>query len=192
MTVLAANVLTRVRENLLARRILLYSTAIVLIPTLLSSGMFISKNSYWVHGTETQEAITFRRAPELWKAVRDITPIDEAVANNPMDSAKMTDWPSNIGWALLSQRRNCAAGLRLLWAYAPQLSAEETSNLIAFFAKVFDGDADEDDMRLLKEKYLCRTLVVVPSDGLWDKPILSNNSSFKLVSQRDDRWKLFR
>ncbi len=165
----------------------------LLAPSMLEGARFVFALDFAhrIYGPDTADGRALRAAPELWRAVRDVTPTDEAIANNPLDSAILTPWPADISWALLSQRRHCAAPFGLLQPYA-QLKVDDASRISEFFVRVFKGDANADDLRTLKDTYLCRTLVVTPADGLWDKPVLSNNSAFSAVVDEPGRWRIYR
>ncbi|MER8511202.1 hypothetical protein NKH91_31570 [Mesorhizobium sp. M0894] len=145
-----------------------------------------------VQGYETEEGTAFRASPEMWEAVRRVTPSNEAVANNPLDLAGLTSMPGNISWAVLSRRRNCATELKLLRAYAAQLTPEQAAYVYNFFKEVFDGRVSEERLRLMREKYLCKTLVVTSRDGLWGNQLLESNSVFQLVSEKIGKWRIYR
>ncbi len=69
---------------------------------------------------------------------------------------------------------------------------KKASDVYNFFVRAFDGLATEDQLRVMKETYLCRTLVVTSRDGLWGKPVLDNNSVYKLVSEKKGKWRIYR
>ncbi|MER9056894.1 hypothetical protein [Mesorhizobium sp. M0910] len=170
-------------------------TAIVfLAPSILAGAQFVylSDLQFRVQGPETSEGTAFSASPEMWKAVREVTPSNEAVANNPLDFANVTYQPGNISWATLSQRRNCATTLGLLRSYAAQLTPDQASEVYKLFVDAFRGEATEGDLRVMKERYLCKTLVVTTRDGLWDKPVLDNSSVYKLVSEKKGSWRIYR
>ena len=173
---------------------LLVATAVVLMPQIFTNLKFAwsAAVSPSLYGIETADTQAFKLAPEVWQAVREVTPPDEAVANNPDSFAKLTPWPGNIGWALLSDRRNCAAGLEWLRAYAPQLTVERAEQINNFFKNVFAGAITSEDFRTLRETYNCKTILVVPTDGLWNSDILTDNPYYKLAASADGRWRIYR
>jgi len=182
-------------DNAPAQRLTRAAVAVILIPALIDATKFAFDTTVYhrLYGPENAATVAFPHSPELWRAVQAVTPSDEAIANNPLDSAELTLWPDNISWALFGHRRNCAASLAYLRAYgAPKLSWTDADRVNAFFVKVFGGEASAEDLVALKETYLCRTLVVTPLDGLWNNPILANNPTFKLVDERQGRWRLYR
>lgn len=167
---------------------------VLLTPSILAGGRFVYSSSFQFHvkGPETVEGKAFKASPEMWKAVRKVTRPNEAVANNPRDLASITDQPGNISWAILSQRRNCATALGLLRSYAAQLTPKQAADVYNFFVKAFEGAATEDQLRVMKEKFLCKTLIVTSRDGLWGKPVLDNNSVYKLISEKKGQWRIYR
>ncbi|MER9606361.1 hypothetical protein [Mesorhizobium sp. M0243] len=167
---------------------------VLLAPSILAGARFVylSDFQFRVQGPETLEGTAFSASPEMWKAVRQVTPSNEAVANNPLDLANVTYRPGNISWATLSQRRNCATTLGLLRSYAAQLTPNQASEVYNLFVDAFRGEASEGHLRVMKERYLCKTLVVTVRDGLWDKPALNNSSVYKLVSEKKGKWRIYR
>ncbi|WP_026187600.1 hypothetical protein [Ensifer sp. BR816] len=170
-------------------------TAMLLLGPSIVAGaqsVYLADFKFRVEGPETETGKAFKAAPEMWAAVRQVTPSNEAVANNPLDFAGVTHMPGNIAWATLSRRRNCATALGFLRAYAAQLTPTQASDAYAFFVDAFKGNATEDQLRVMKEQYLCKTLVVTSRDGLWGKPVLDNSSVYKLVSEEKDAWRIYR
>ncbi|PDT81049.1 hypothetical protein [Sinorhizobium sp. BJ1] len=195
MTALAAGLFsTHIGKGTLVGRITTITAIMLLTPSILTGAKSVYSNTskFRVEGPESEEGTAFKASPEMWKAVRDVTPPDEAVANNPLDLASMTYAPGNISWAILSQRRHCGTTLDFLRAYAAQLTPKEASDVYNFFVRAFAGLATEDQLRVMKEKYLCRTLVVTSRDGLWGKPVLDNNSVYKLISEKKGKWRIYR
>ncbi len=195
MTALAAGLFsTHIGKGTLVGRITTITAIMLLTPSILTGAKSVYSNTskFRVEGPESEEGTAFKASPEMWKAVRDVTPPDEAVANNPLDLASVTYAPGNISWAILSQRRHCGTTLDFLRAYAAQLTPKEASDVYNFFVRAFAGLATEDQLRAMKEKYLCRTLVVTSRDGLWGKPVLDNNSVYKLISEKKGKWRIYR
>ncbi|MCZ4093659.1 hypothetical protein [Sinorhizobium psoraleae] len=77
-------------------------------------------------------------------------------------------------------------------AYAAQLTPTQASDIYNFFIDAFEGAATEEELRVMKEKYLCKTLVVTPRDGLWGKSVLDDNSVYKLISEKKGKWRIYR
>ncbi|MBB4277735.1 hypothetical protein [Rhizobium mongolense] len=182
------------RENTLVGRVTTGTMVMLLAPSILVGAQFIYSTAFEfrLQGPETDLNRAFKASPDMWEAVRQVTPPNEAVANNPLDFASLTPWPGNIAWATLSRRRSCGTTLELLRSYAAQLTPKQASDIYRFFVEVFEGNATEDELRVMKERYRCKTLVVTTRDGLWDKPLLDNNSVYKLVSQQKDNWRIYR
>ncbi|MER9606394.1 hypothetical protein [Mesorhizobium sp. M0243] len=170
-------------------------TAIILVaPSILAGAQLVYAYTlqFRAQASETEEGKAFRASPEMWEAVRRVTPSNEAVANNPLDLASVTFIPGNISWAVLSRRRNCATELELLRAYAAQLTPERASDVFNFFKDVFEGNLTEERLKIMKEEYLCKTLVVTKRDGLWGNKVLDGNSIFRLVSEKKGKWRIYR
>ncbi|WP_244514794.1 hypothetical protein [Ensifer sp. LCM 4579] len=195
MTALTAALFsTNIGRKSLVGRLTTTTAVLLLTPSILAGARFVYSSAFQfrVQGPETEWGRAFKASPEMWEAVRQVTPPNEAVANNPLDFANVTFYPGNISWAILSQRRNCATSLLLIRSYAAQLTPEQASVVYNFFVSVFEGNATEDQLRVMKEKYLCKTLVITKRDGLWGKPVLDNSSIYKLVSEERDRWRIYR
>lgn len=195
MMAISASLLSRhIGKSTTIGRLTTATVIIFLAPSILVSARHLYSYAFHfrVEGPETEETKAFRASSEMWKAVRRVTPPNEAVANNPLDLAKVTILPADISWATLAQRRNCATTLEHLRAFASQLSPEQASHIDAFFTDVFRGKVTEAQLRVMKEKHLCKTLVVTVRDGLWDKPILDHNSVFQLESEEKGKWRIYR
>ncbi|WP_246094063.1 MULTISPECIES: hypothetical protein [Mesorhizobium] len=194
IAVTAALFSSQIGESTLTGRLTTITAIVFLAPSILAGAQFVylSDFQFRVQGPETLEGTAFRASPEMWKAVRQLTPSDEAVANNPLDFANVTYRPGNISWATLSQRRNCATTLGFLRSYAAQLTPNQASEVYNLFVEAFRGEVSESHLRVMKEKYLCKTLVVTARDGLWDKPELNNSSVYKLVSEKEGKWRIYR
>ena len=79
------------------------------------SFQLVSEN---LRGTPSPSGKIFAASPELWAAVRRVTPPAERVANNPQFLADMLPWPVNISWALFANRPSCFAGSELVLPYS--------------------------------------------------------------------------
>ncbi|MBA1143839.1 hypothetical protein H0241_26840 [Mesorhizobium sp. CCANP35] len=195
MMVITATVLSRhMGEKTKLGRLVTVAVVILLTPSILvgARDLYAYAFRFRVEGPETEETKAFRASSEMWKAVRRVTPPNDAVANNPLDLAELTFSPANISWAIMSQRRNCATSLQHLRAFAGQLSPEQASDIDGFFTDVFHGNITEARLKVMKEKYRCKTLVVTVRDGLWGKPLLDHNSVFQLVSEEKGKWRIYR
>jgi hypothetical protein len=140
---------------------------------------------------ETEAGRDFLKESDLWRAVRKVTPITDAVANNPYDLASLTPWPGDIGWAFLSHRRHCSVGGSYLWAFRPAFSSAIQSEAENLFARVFSGQASDDDLKTMRDKFLCRTLIATPRDRLWKNDLLTKSQIYKIVDQTRE-WKILR
>jgi hypothetical protein len=140
--------------------------------------------------TPAPSADLFSQAPQLWEAVRRHTPVDWRVASNPLLFADMTWWPVNISWALMANRRSCFAGEELAVAFAP-ISAEERWQMTDRFQRVFDGQAEKQDLAVLAQTYDCRVAVITPQDGAWKRDPFASSSFYTLVESRQARWRIY-
>jgi hypothetical protein len=104
--------------------------------------------------------------------------------------ADMTWWPVNISWALMANRRSCFAGEGLAVAFAP-ISAEERWRMSDRFQRVFDGEAEPQDLAVLAQTYDCRVAVVTSQDGAWSRDPFATSSFYTLVESRQDRWRIY-
>ncbi|WP_189524366.1 MULTISPECIES: hypothetical protein [unclassified Mesorhizobium] len=169
MTAMTATLLSsQICKRTLIGRLTTITAIVLLAPSILAGAQFVYSSAFQfrVQGPETDEGTAFRESPQMWEAVRQVTPPNEALANNPLDLSSLTDFPGNISWATLSQRRNCTTEINLLRAYAAQLTPKQASDAYSFFKEVFEGNITEARLRVMKEKYLCKTLVVTARDGL--------------------------
>jgi hypothetical protein len=140
--------------------------------------------------TPAPSADLFSQAPQLWEAVRRHTPVDWRVASNPLLFADMTWWPVNISWALMANRRSCFAGEELAVAFAP-ISAEERWQMTDRFQRVFEGQAEKQDLAVLAQTYDCRVAVITPQDGAWKRDPFASSSFYTLVESRQARWRIY-
>ncbi len=96
---------------------------LTLLPGVLSGVWFIKSEglNFASYPKQTEAGRDFLKESDLWRAVRKVTPVTDAIANNPYDLASLTPWPGDIGWALLSHRRHCAVGGSYLWGVSAGL-----------------------------------------------------------------------
>lgn len=142
-------------------------------------------------GVANPQGAEFATAPDLWAAIRQHSAPWERVANNPLSSNRMTPWPGNISWALLSDRRSCFAGDQLALAFAP-LPASRREQINRQFIRVFAGKGTADDVRTLSETYDCAIAVVTTHDGAWENDPFASNSLYALADSRDGQWRIYR
>ena len=166
---------------------------LTLVPGILAGLWFVRTNdlNFILYPRQTEAGRGFVSESALWQAVRNVTPPDEAIANNPSDLASLTPWPGDIGWALLSRRRHCAVGGSYLLAFRPVFSLAIRSEAQILLGRVFSGQGSDEDLRAMRDKFQCRTLVVTPRDGLWAKDSLGKSQIYKLVDQTNE-WKILR
>jgi hypothetical protein len=141
-------------------------------------------------GIRTADAAIFAQTPELWSAVRRQASAGARVANNPLFLQDLTPWPSNMSWALLSDRSSCFAGRELAIPFA-SLSGERREAISDQFIRVFAGQALVTDVGDLATKYGCDVVVVVPQDGAWSSDPFAASSDYRLAESRDDSWRIY-
>ncbi|MEW6437629.1 MAG: hypothetical protein AB1508_10750 [Pseudomonadota bacterium] len=166
---------------------------LTLVPGILAGLWFVKTNdlNFILYPKQTDAGRDFLKEAALWQAVRNVTPVDEAVANNPSDLSALTPWPGDIGWALLSHRRHCAIRGPYLLAFRPAFSLAIRSEAGILFGRVFSGQGSDDDLRTMRDQFECRTLIVTPRDGLWASDLIEKSSIYKTVSQTAE-WKILR
>jgi hypothetical protein len=141
-------------------------------------------------GKSSPSAAAFAQAPAMWRAVRQHARPDARVASNPLLFGDMTPWPVNISWALLADRRSCFAGNELAIAFAP-LSAERRAEISDRFARVFDGQASDIDLRALTGEYSCDVVLLTVRDGAWERDPFATSPHFRLVEARPGEWRIY-
>jgi len=141
-------------------------------------------------GQRMRDARVFAAAPDLWAAVRRYAGPADRVANNPLYLQRMTAWPVNISWALLSDRPSCFAGREMALAFAP-LPADRREAINRQFIGVFDGNGSQADIHALAAQYDCAVIVVVPQDRIWDSDPFAASTDYRLAESRDDRWRIY-
>ena len=133
----------------------------------------------------------FADQPTMWQKVREHTPADQRVANNPYAFRDMTPWPVNISWALLADRRSCYAGWELSQVYT-SVPHDELYLVDTKFRRIFAGDASEEDIHQLATTFDCSTAVVTVRDGSWTKDPFATSPDYKLVEELPDQWRIYR
>ena len=152
------------------------------------SFQLVSEN---LRGTPSPSGKIFAASPELWAAVRRVTPPAERIANNPQFLADMLPWPVNISWALFANRPSCFAGSELVLPYS-SLSRERVDSVDEQFQRVFNGEGNADDVHALAARYQCRTVVLTPQDGAWANDPFAASSDYTLADEKPQRWKIYR
>ena len=133
----------------------------------------------------------FATTPDLWAAVRRVTPPAERVADNPQFMAEMLPWPVNISWALFADRASCFAGSELVLPYS-SLPRHRVDAVDEQFQRVFDGHAETQDVHDLAARYQCRTVVLTPQDGAWANDPFAASGDYALVDEKPQTWKIYR
>lgn len=144
-----------------------------------------------VRGTPTPSDRDFAATPALWDAIRRLSAPAERVANNPRFMEKMTPWPVNISWALLSNRRSCFAGRELALAFTP-LPRTRLAEIEDQFRRVFEGRGNLDDVRDLAVRYGCRVVVLTPQDGAWSRDPFAGGGYYTLAAEKAGEWRIYR
>jgi hypothetical protein len=142
-------------------------------------------------GRKLPSSEAFAQTPEMWAAVRRYTAPDERVANNPLFFPDTVQYPINVSWALLADRRSCFASWNLVRPFVP-LPEAETDRLEALFDRVFAGDGSPQDLDAVATRYNCRTLVLTARDGAWRRDPFADNPHFRLVDEQPNNWRIYR
>ena len=143
-----------------------------------------------VVGEPKPDAKIFAQAPELWAAVRRHAAPDIRVANNPLFLQDLTPWPTNLSWALLSDRSSCFAAHDLAVAYAALPEARREA-INAQFVRVFAGEGTADDVHQMATQYDCAVAVLVPQDKAWDRDPFAASPDYRLAESRQGRWRIY-
>jgi hypothetical protein len=133
----------------------------------------------------------FTAAPALWETVRRYAGPDERIANNPLSLDRMTNWPTNIGWGLLADRRSCYSTWELTQVYTT-LPHDRLRAIDRRFVRVFAGEGTTDDVQALATEYDCRVVVVTPEDGAWTHDPFAGGDVYALVDEKADQWRIYR
>lgn len=141
-------------------------------------------------GRKLPSSEAFAQTPGMWAAVRRHTAPAERVANNPLFFPDTVQWPINVSWALLADRRSCFASWNLARGFVP-LPAAEADRLEALFDRVFAGDGSPGDLDEIATRYDCRTIVLTARDGAWKRDPFPGSPRFNLEEQRGD-WRIYR
>ncbi len=145
----------------------------------------------YLRGTPSPSGMAFSATPAMWEAVRRSAASTDRIANNPRFMERMTPWPVNISWALLSNRRSCFAGRNLTLPFT-SLPAAEVDAIEEKFSRVFDGRGTPGDVGDLAIRYHCRVAVLTAQDGAWHQDPFANSSNFALADEKSGQWKIYR
>jgi hypothetical protein len=143
-----------------------------------------------IAGTPGASAKAFAATPELWQAVRRVTPDADRVANNPLAMEHVTPWSVNIGWALMGNRRSCYANAALVGPFSA-LSKVRESEIGAQFIRVFAGKALPGDIDALATQFKCATAVVTLEDGAWTNDPFAGSTPYRLADGNAN-WRIYR
>jgi hypothetical protein len=142
-------------------------------------------------GQISADAARFRDAPALWAAVQQYTAPDERIASNPRMTSRLVPWDISLSWALLADRRSCFAGAELALAFTP-LSRKRRESASGLFDRVFTGIATASDVTALKREFNCRTVVLTPEDGAWNRDPFAADPAFTRVAEAPNKWRIYR
>jgi hypothetical protein len=143
-----------------------------------------------IAGTRRPGAEIFARSAAAWQAVRRLTAPSARIANNPRFLAEMTPWPVNISWALLSNRNSCFAGREMALAFAP-LPPPRREEIDTQFVRVFAGEGTRADIADLAEVYGCDAVLLVPSDGAWNRDPFAESPLYRLAEDQAGSWRIY-
>lgn len=143
-----------------------------------------------IAGEQSADGRTFAGDPALWQAVRRHVGPLERIASNPSRLEKLTPWPINLSWALLSRRRSCFGGEEMALAFAP-LSASARTDAAALFGRVFAGMGTAEDVATLRRTFGCGGVVVTPQDGAWTADPFVSSALYRLAEEKDGRWRIY-
>jgi hypothetical protein len=166
----------------------LAAPAALLVLLGLPDGLTLSYGN--IVGEASPQNQAFASMPVLWRTVRQYASPTERVANNPLAMDKMTPWPVNIAWALLSNRRSCYASPDLVDPFTalPKFQRERSRSL---FTRVFSGDGDADDVQELATRYRCSVAVLTPHDGAWTRDPFFASEYYRLV-ENNGAWRIYK
>lgn len=143
-----------------------------------------------IAGEQSADGPAFAGDPALWQAVRRHVGEHVRIASNPARLEKLTPWPINLSWALLSRRRSCFGGEEMALAFAP-LSATARTDAAALFGRVFAGMGTAEDVATLRRAFGCGGVVVTPQDGAWTTDPFASSALYRLAEEEDGRWRIY-
>ncbi|WP_156026411.1 hypothetical protein [Xanthobacter sp. 91] len=143
-----------------------------------------------ITGEPSADGRVFAGDPALWRAVRRAVGPEVRIASNPARLEKLTPWPINLSWALLSRRRSCFGGQEMALAFAP-LSASERVDAAMLFDRVFAGTGTAEDVATLRRTLGCGAIVVTAQDGAWSADPFALSPLYRLAEEEDGRWRIY-
>lgn len=173
--------------NVTGTRVLL-ATGLVLVALGLPDTFALAHRN--ITGEQSADGRIFAGDPALWQAVRGEVGSEVRVASNPARLEKLTPWPINLSWALLSRRRSCFGGQEMALAFAP-LTASEREDAVALFSRVFAGTGTVADVTDVRRTFGCGAIVVTAQDGAWSGDPFASSSLYRLAQQADGRWRIY-
>jgi hypothetical protein len=132
----------------------------------------------------------FLDSAAMWNAVHKNSGEYERIANNPRFLGDMTNWPINISWALMANRRSCYAGNGFV-PFSPRTKSS-LHDMDAQFDRVFSGYPEEEDLNQLANQYDCAIVVLTYQDGAWGKDPFASSPLYQLVETRPDAWRIYK
>lgn len=180
-----AGMAAAIRQRVTIRRVLMFA---VFLLAAFQAVLVLSSNLF---PTPTGSGREFTGSIELWRDVRSVSSPLQRVVNNPDYLGKVTPWPVNISWALLSNRRSCYAARNLVEALVP-LPREELDEIDALFRRVFTQGPESGDVRRLAFEFGCEIAIVTVDDPIWPIDPFAENLTYELVVARRDRWRIYR
>ena len=179
---------TAVQAMATQRGRLLLAAALVLITLGLRDTFFLAHRNF--AGDASADGRIFAGDPALWRSVRREVGPQVRIASNPARLEKLTPWPINLSWALLSRRRSCFGGPEMALVFAP-LPAAERADAALLFDRVFAGTGTADDVARLRRKLSCGAVVVTAQDGAWTADPFASSPLYRLAQQEDGRWRIY-
>jgi hypothetical protein len=132
----------------------------------------------------------FLDSAAMWNAVHKNSAEYERIANNPRFLGDMTNWPINISWALMANRRSCYAGNGFV-PFSPRTKSS-LHDMDAQFDRVFSGYPEEEDLNQLSNQYDCAIVVLTYQDGAWEKDPFASSPLYRLVETRPEAWRIYK
>lgn len=143
-----------------------------------------------ITGEPSTDGLGFAGDLALWRAVRREIAPEVRIASNPGRLEKLTPWPINLSWALLSRRRSCFGGREMALAFAP-LSASERVEAAGLFDRLFAGTGTAKDVATLRRTFGCGAIVVTAQDGAWSADPFASSALYRLAEEEDGRWRIY-
>ena len=145
---------------------------------------------YSIKRQSSEPSLLFANSVGMWEAVRKHAGDNERIANNPLFLSKVTRWPINLSWALLSNRRSCYAGAAF-GPFAPR-TKRPRDEIDAQFERVFSGRPEPGDLDQLANRYDCSVAVITSQDGAWNGDPFATSLLYRLVETKDGAWRIYK